>query len=110
MCVATGSAKRVVDDLLDKNFSGLFECYISGDDVKKGKPDPEAYLLALKKIGGSIKNTLVVENAPLGIESARKAGLKVYALETTLPKRYLLKSEKIFKNHKELFKEIEKSL
>ncbi len=55
---------------------------VSGNDVRIGKPDPEPYLMALKK-GNLLRNeAIVIENAPLGIQSAKRAGLFVIAVNT----------------------------
>lgn len=57
--------------------SGLFDYFkflISNEDVKRAKPDPEIYLTAFKRIGCRPEETVIVEDAPHGIEAARKAG------------------------------------
>ena len=51
-------------------------------DVQFGKPDPEPYLMGLKKAGVNANEALVVENAPLGVESASKAGIFTIAVNT----------------------------
>ena len=56
---------------------------ISSADVKRGKPHPEIFLTAAKRIGVSAQNCLVVEDAAVGIESARAAGMKCVALLST---------------------------
>ncbi|HZY92558.1 MAG TPA: HAD family hydrolase [Thermoplasmata archaeon] len=63
----------------------LFKVIVTAEDVSRTKPDPDAYLLALKKLAVNADEVLVLENAPLGIESARAAGLRVVALTTTNP-------------------------
>ena len=47
-----------------------------------GKPDPEIYLLAAEQLGVSPAECLAVEDAPAGIESARAAGMTVWAIRT----------------------------
>ena len=82
--LVTGSGQPTLLDRLNNDFPGIFirERMITSFDVKKGKPDPEPYLTALNK--GSLKphEAVVVENAPLGIEAARAAGLFVIAVNT----------------------------
>lgn len=60
-----------------------FEVIVSADDVTHTKPHPEPYLKALEKFGLSAADAVVVENAPLGIQSAKAAGLRVIAITTT---------------------------
>jgi sugar-phosphatase len=56
---------------------------ITADDVKRGKPDPEAYLLAAARLGVRPGACVVVEDAPAGISAARAAGMRVVAVVTT---------------------------
>ena len=51
--------------------------------ISHGKPDPEVYLLAAKLLGLDPSECVVVEDAPVGIEAARRAGMAVVALATT---------------------------
>ncbi len=56
---------------------------VTADDVKQGKPDPEAYLLASERLGVAPEGCVVVEDAPAGIEAAHAAGMRVIAVATT---------------------------
>ena len=56
---------------------------ITGDQVRRGKPDPEPYLEGAKAIGCSHRECVAVEDAPPGITSAHGAGLSVIAVRTT---------------------------
>lgn len=53
------------------------------DDVVKGKPDPDPYLLGLERLGLSASEALVLEDAPAGIKSGKAAGIGVIAMVTT---------------------------
>lgn len=82
--VVTGSAQqKLINRLLD-NYSGVFERekMVTAFDVKIGKPHPEPYLRAIDKSGYDKSNAIVVENAPLGVESAKAAGLFTIAINT----------------------------
>ncbi len=59
------------------------EVMITVDDITRGKPDPEPYLLAAKHLGVNATQCLVVEDAPSGIASAKAAGCATLALLTT---------------------------
>ena len=84
--LVTGSARRVVDEsLAPSGVAALFDAVVSGDDVSRGKPDPEPYRAAAARLGLAPAACLAIENAPLGIRSARAAGMDCVALETTLP-------------------------
>jgi beta-phosphoglucomutase-like phosphatase (HAD superfamily) len=84
--VVTGSGYAALLDNLDKFYPGIFrrERMVTAFDVKIGKPNPEPYLMALRKGGLQPWEAFVVENAPLGVEAARAAGLFVIAVNTGL--------------------------
>jgi sugar-phosphatase len=56
---------------------------VTADDVDRGKPHPDPYLLAAQRLGVDPRDCLVVEDAPGGLESARAAGCATLALTTT---------------------------
>ncbi|MDR0796941.1 MAG: HAD-IA family hydrolase [Tannerella sp.] len=82
--LVTGSGQVALLDSLNVHFPGIFqkERMITAFDVDLGKPHPEPYLKALAK--GNVKpwETIVIENAPLGIEAAHRAGLFVIVVNT----------------------------
>ncbi|EGJ72605.1 HAD-superfamily hydrolase, subfamily IA, variant 3 [Bacteroides coprosuis DSM 18011] len=82
--VVTGSGQHSLLKKLEKHFPNTFkeDYIISAYDVKHGKPDPEPYLMALKKANISANEAVVVENAPLGVESAVRAGILTLAVNT----------------------------
>lgn len=83
--LVTGSGQPSLLDRLDTHFPGTFtpETMVTAFDVEHGKPDPEPYLMGLQK-GGNLKSNqaIVIENAPLGIESAVGAGIFTIAVNT----------------------------
>lgn len=58
---------------------------VSGADVSRGKPDPQVFLLAAERIGRPPRHCAVIEDAPVGIEAARRAGCTAIALCSTHP-------------------------
>lgn len=61
----------------------IFGAVVSGRDVERGKPDPQVFLLAAHRLGVSPARCVVVEDAPLGIEAARRASMKAIGLTST---------------------------
>jgi len=95
--LVTGSARSVVDEsLVPIGAAAFFEIIVTGDEVATGKPDPEPYRTAAARLGIPPAQCLAVENAPLGIESAKAAGMGCVALETTLPAEQLRAAERVF--------------
>jgi len=82
--LVTGSAQQSLLTRLEKHYPGHFtpELMVTGDDVRYGKPNPEPYLMALKKAGITADEALVVENAPLGVRAAVAAGIRTIAVNT----------------------------
>lgn len=82
--VVTGSGQLSLLERLEHNFPSMFqqELMVTAYDVKYGKPNPEPYLMALKK--GNLKSdeAIVIENAPLGVEAGHKAGIFTIAANT----------------------------
>ncbi|PWD98103.1 HAD family hydrolase [Marinilabilia rubra] len=80
--IVTGSRQPVLLDRLKHDFHVEKEDIVSGWDVTHGKPHPEPYLTALKKARSSAEETVVIENAPLGVEAATAAGIYTIAINT----------------------------
>ena len=81
--VATSGTRAVATDRLRRADLPLPGVLICAEDVVRGKPFPDAYLLAAAGLGVAPTECLVVEDAPAGIEAARAAGMPVIALTTT---------------------------
>jgi sugar-phosphatase len=58
---------------------------VCGDDVAKGKPDPEGYLAAAGLLGVAPEACVVFEDAPAGVQAALAAGMRVIGITTTHP-------------------------
>ncbi len=102
LAVVSGSNNKTVHYIIDSFFPDTFQVIIGGDDVKESKPSPEPYLKAVEKLGVPGKQCLVIENAPLGIRSARSAGLRCIAIPTYLEKEKLKEADVIVESHREL--------
>jgi mannitol-1-/sugar-/sorbitol-6-phosphatase len=59
------------------------EVFVTSDDVRRGKPDPEGYLAAAARVGVAPADCLVCEDSPTGLAAARAAGIRTIALLTT---------------------------
>jgi beta-phosphoglucomutase len=76
--LVTGSAKQEIQSILNENIgSDKFDLVITGDDLEEGqgKPDPAPFQIALQRMNLSPSEAIVVENSPLGVEAAAKAGI-----------------------------------
>jgi len=84
ICVVTGSAQHALLDKLLVDFEGLLveELIVTAFDVTHGKPNPEPYLKGMMKCGVAPWETVVVENAPLGVQAAVAAQCFTIAVNT----------------------------
>jgi HAD superfamily hydrolase (TIGR01509 family) len=91
--IVTGSGQRSLLDKLNVDYPDIFrrELMVTAFDVKRGKPDPEPYLMGLQKGELHPDECIVVENAPLGVRAAKAAGIFTIAVNTgPLPDEALL--------------------
>ena len=110
--IVTGSGQRSLFEKLDKHYPSFFDknLMITAYDVKYGKPHPEPYLMGLKKGNLQPEEAIIIENAPLGVESGKAAGIYTVAVNTgPLPDDILWKSgaSEIFPNMQALADNIE---
>lgn len=97
--VASGSDRTVVIELIERFFPTTFTAIVSGNDVKEGKPDPEPYLKAVEMLKVKKDECIVIENAPLGVESAKRAGLYCIAIPTYVKPELLKDADVVLANH-----------
>lgn len=89
------------------DFPGRFSVVINGSMVSRGKPDPEGYLLAAKKLGKNPGKCVVVEDSLQGVRAGRAAGCEVWGLTTTLPAETVVpEAHFTFNNIYEVFKSL----
>lgn len=100
--MVTGSNQRLVRNVIPAHVLRQFDVIVTADDVDRGKPAPDPYLRAAEKLAMSPADCLVVENAPLGIQAAKAAGMPVIGLTTTLPAKHLRQADWIAGSFKEL--------
>jgi beta-phosphoglucomutase len=102
VALVTACALKNMQHSLNKSQQAHFDFILTGDEIPRAKPFPDPYLTAARQLRLEPSQCLVVENAPLGIEAARNAGMYCVALETTLGKEYLLSADCILQNIGEL--------
>lgn len=83
--VSSGSRKSVDATLGALGWASLFKVTISGNDVQKGKPDPEGYLKGADALGVPPQSCLVFEDMDDGVAAATAAGMQVFDTRRALP-------------------------
>lgn len=92
--VSAGLHNRLLESVPEE-FLKKFSAVITGDKTARGKPFPDPYLKGAEELKVDINNCLVIENAPLGIKSAKKAGAYCIAITSTLRENLLREADKI---------------
>lgn len=78
--LVTMSWRRFAMEVVDALPAGAFDVSVVGDDVERGKPHPDPYLLAAERLGVDITRCLAIEDSPTGVASALAAGATVLAV------------------------------
>jgi len=75
--VASSAPRRNLETVLDViGLAGEFQATVSAEDVKRGKPHPDVFLTAARRLGAAPSQCVVVEDAAAGVEAARGAGMR----------------------------------
>jgi beta-phosphoglucomutase family hydrolase len=86
LAVATAAPpENIVFTLDGLDLRRRFDAIAGAGDVARGKPNPDVFLLAAERCGVAPADCIVFEDAPLGVEAARRAGMRAVVLTTTLP-------------------------
>lgn len=97
---------RLVDELY--HISDLFDLVITEVDTALHKPNPDPYLKALEKLQAKTETSIVIEDSPNGIISAKKAGCFVYGLTSSFQSHELIiaGADEIISSYEELIKKL----
>jgi beta-phosphoglucomutase family hydrolase len=88
--VASSAPQENIDLVVDTfDIRRYFTAILSGAGLPRGKPDPALFLQAARDLGLHPERCVVVEDAPVGVEAARRAGMPCIAVATTRPKETL---------------------
>ncbi len=86
--IATSAPRLNLETLIDAmEMRPFFGAGVAAEDVTHGKPDPEVFLVAASRLGAEPNRSIVVEDAPMGIEAGRRAGMRTIGVSLlhTLP-------------------------
>jgi len=82
MALATSGMRSHADiSLAEAGLAGCFDVEVTGDDVTRGKPAPDLFLLTAKRLGVDPASAVVLEDSPLGVAAAVAAGMRVIAVQ-----------------------------
>jgi HAD superfamily hydrolase (TIGR01509 family) len=92
---SSGDRVKVAFGLQALDLNGIFEAVVTGDDVSQSKPDPEIYLTAAQQLGVSPVACVVIEDAPVGVDAAKRAGMRCIAVTNSVAREQLHKADLI---------------
>jgi len=109
MAICSGALLTEVEMVLeDARLRHLFEVIVSGEQVKKGKPDPEGFLLSLQRLNENRENPITanqciaIEDSHWGLEAAKAAGMHTIAVTNSYDAEQLSMADKIVDQLNEL--------
>lgn len=105
--VVSGSDRTTVEKITGKYFPGMFDVMVSGDDTVRGKPAPDPYQKALELLGIDKEDCIVIENAILGVMSAKNADIFTIGVPTYIDRKQLQHADIILEDHRQLFNFLE---
>jgi sugar-phosphatase len=88
--IVTSGSRELVRARLKTTGLPIPKILVTGDDVKRGKPDPEPYLVGAERFGVAAERCAVIEDAPAGVEAGKKAGMRVIGVASTHTREELL--------------------
>ncbi|UGV40269.1 HAD family phosphatase [Methanococcoides orientis] len=102
LSVVSGADRNIVHDVIGRLFEGIFDIVLSGEDVEHGKPAPDPFLKVAEVLNVDRSECLVVENAPMGVEAANRAGMFCVGVPTYVSKESIINADKIVDDHRML--------
>lgn len=83
--LVTSSTRQMLDfDFKGKGLFGYFKAVVTAEDVAQSKPNPECYVLGAKRVGVQPNECIVVEDSHLGVEAAKRAGMRCIGITNTV--------------------------
>ncbi|MHA1803782.1 MAG: HAD family hydrolase [Promethearchaeota archaeon] len=99
---SSGPPENVELLLTSLDVKKYFDVIITAAEVRRSKPEPDVFLLAAEKLNIEPSKCVVIEDAPVGIEAAKRAKMKCIALTTTHEKEELKDADLVIKNLTEI--------
>lgn len=106
LAIVTSSTREIINQYMQYgDIFKYFKFIVTGDEVKKGKPDPDVYLYAAKRMGVNPEECLVYEDSKNGIISASRAHMKVIMIPDLIEP-----DEEVLAYRPEIFSSLDESI
>jgi beta-phosphoglucomutase family hydrolase len=99
LALVSSTPRANIDLVLSSlGLESAFDIVIGEEDVKRGKPDPEGFLLAAERLGAAPDECVVIEDAPAGVEAAKRGGMRCVGVSRNRPRDALAKADLVVEN------------
>ncbi|MFX1533783.1 MAG: HAD family hydrolase [Promethearchaeota archaeon] len=99
---SSGAKEKIIFSLKEAGLKQFFGDFVSADEVKQGKPNPDLFLKAAEKLKAPIRECIVFEDSPLGVQAGKRAGMFVIAVTNTVPANKLQEADLIIESFEQL--------
>ncbi len=106
LSVVSGSDRLIVHSIVGQLFPGIFDIVVTGDDVKNSKPAPDPFLKAVELLKIRREECIIIENAILGVEAAKRAEIYCIGVPTYLEPSQLDRADIVLDDHKKLMEHL----
>jgi HAD superfamily hydrolase (TIGR01509 family) len=106
LSVVSGSDHVIVHGIIDQLFPGIFDIVVTGDDIINSKPHPDPFLKAVELLNVRREECVVIENAILGVEAAKKAEIYCIGIPTYVEPSQLERADLVVGDHRLLMQHL----
>lgn len=106
LSVVSGSDHLIVHGIVDQLFPGIFDIVVTGDDIKNSKPHPDPFLKAVELLNVQPGECVVIENATMGVEAAKKAEIYCIGIPTYVEPSQLDRADLVVGDHQQLMRHL----
>jgi HAD superfamily hydrolase (TIGR01509 family) len=103
MSIASGSPREAIETTIKaKGWEKIFTSYVSSEEVEHGKPEPDVFLEAARRLGCNPEHSLVIEDGVKGIIAAKKAGMVAFYIKNPPDPEAVSRADRYFLSMKEI--------
>jgi beta-phosphoglucomutase len=106
LSVVSGSDHLIVHSIVDELFPGVFDIVVTGDDITNSKPHPDPFLKAVELLNVRREECVIIENAILGVEAAKKAEIYCIGIPTYVEPSQLDRADLVVGDHRQLMQHL----
>ena len=103
MAIASGSPREVIETSIKaKGWNKIFTQYVSSEEVEHGKPEPDVFLEAARRLGCKPEHSLVIEDGVKGVMAAKNAGMVAFYVKNPPDPEAVSRADRYFLSMKDI--------